>query len=173
MCLPSFTAITLRTQVKNNLSWLPGGFAQKYWAISIKLSASHLGEEIWHLKRRGEWHRNDNLKSNFPSSSSCCLRKIKAILQIRKGDWWRMKLVSFQKKAHSTNLLTRFSWLFTRNSTQGGACSKRTSLCNMSYNHIGKPRVASNLPKFSHTTQPLCSLHWPPVAARILHLGRG
>lgn len=52
MCLPSFTTITLRTQVKNNLSWLLGGFAQKYWAISIKLSARHLREEIWHLNRR-------------------------------------------------------------------------------------------------------------------------
>lgn len=51
-CLPSSTTITLRTQVKNNLSWLLGGFARKYWAISIKLSASRLGEEAWHLKRR-------------------------------------------------------------------------------------------------------------------------
>lgn len=36
LCLQSSTAITLRTQVNNNLSWLLAGFAQKYWAISIK-----------------------------------------------------------------------------------------------------------------------------------------
>lgn len=69
VCLPSLTTSTLRTQVKNNLSWLPGGFSLKCWAISIKLFASHLGEKIWLLKREGEWLRKDNLKSNFTSQS--------------------------------------------------------------------------------------------------------
>lgn len=54
---PSFATITLRTQVKNNLRWLLRGFALKYWAILIKLSASHLQEIIWHLKRRGGSNR--------------------------------------------------------------------------------------------------------------------
>lgn len=37
MCHPAFSPITLRTQVKNNLSWLLGRFAQKYWAISDQI----------------------------------------------------------------------------------------------------------------------------------------
>lgn len=135
MCLPSFTAITLHTQVKNNLSWLLGGFARKYWAISIKLCASCLGEEIWHLKRREEWHRNDNLKSNFPSSSLFCLWKIKAILRIQKGDWWRMELVRFQRN-WSLHVKEAFHQFYTWGSvdfSQGilfrvGVCSKWTSL---------------------------------------------
>lgn len=48
VCHPASSTIMLRTQVKNNLSWLLSGFALKYWAISIKLCASHLEEQIWH-----------------------------------------------------------------------------------------------------------------------------
>lgn len=59
------------TQVKNNLSWLPGGFAQKYWAILIKLSASHLREKIWHLKWResSAWITISNLSFHLQASA--------------------------------------------------------------------------------------------------------
>lgn len=54
---------------KNNLSWLLGRFAQKCWAISIKLSASHPREGNLAGGAEGEWHRKGNLK-NFPSPAA-------------------------------------------------------------------------------------------------------
>lgn len=84
----------MRTQVKNNLSWLLGGFAQKYWAILSKLSGSHLGEEIWQLKRRESGIGVTICSLNFhlqisavvEKSNQCCRKR--RLMENKISQWF-------------------------------------------------------------------------------------
>lgn len=83
VCHPASSTITLRTQVKNNLSWLLGRFAQKYWAISIKLCAKSSGEANL---APGNRERSTGMAIS-QSSTFCCWGKSEAILQIHEENW--------------------------------------------------------------------------------------
>lgn len=83
MCLPFFSTITLRTQVKNNLSWAARRICSEILGHfdQIVCKSCRGGNLAPGAKRE----RNDNLKSNFSSSNFCCWGNSKQVCRVMES----------------------------------------------------------------------------------------